>query len=308
VTVFFIGDVSQDEYYATDRWPGVADKGFVTPGAVYTGGSVANAASVHRALGNPVEFVTLLNDSAISARLLAALQAQGISTRHCLTDPALPDSRNLIFFVGGEHVVLTLDLGPFRMELPDSLMQALCGPGFLYTTLFRARRLQSRGRSGPALFDLFRSAGRRLVFDLDVIGFAPGDEGYLAGAEALVLNQIGFRNAFGDAAIESIGGWMARHGVRLVIRTLAAEGAEAFDGQEVVRVPGYRVPVVDVTGGGDTFGGALLHGLARDWPLDRTLAFAVAAASRSVTVEGPQGGVAAEDEVRAFMAEWRAPA
>ena len=44
MTAFFIGDVALDEYYSAERWPGVADKDFVTELPAECGGSIANAA------------------------------------------------------------------------------------------------------------------------------------------------------------------------------------------------------------------------------------------------------------------------
>src|SRR5690349_9083772 len=80
----FIGDVSLDEYYAAERWPTLADKGFVNLLGDYVGGSIANAASVHAGLGSPTEFVSLLNFSSISDRLVAELEKRGVSVRHML--------------------------------------------------------------------------------------------------------------------------------------------------------------------------------------------------------------------------------
>ena len=44
MTAFFIGDLALDEYYTAERWPGVADKGFITELPQECGGSIANAA------------------------------------------------------------------------------------------------------------------------------------------------------------------------------------------------------------------------------------------------------------------------
>jgi len=304
---FFIGDVAIDEYYATDRWPGPADKGFVRQMPAEMGGSIANAAVVHAALSGPTEFISLLNDSPLSQGLLADLRGNGVGVDHMLRDAALPESRNLIFLVGGEHVVLTVEMGEQPMWLPDETMAALRQPGFVYTTLYRARRLRHRLGTGDVLerADLLadlRRNGRRLVFDLDVGGCSDDDLPLLAGAEIVIFNETGFRASFGHDDICRIAPWMKAAGIAHVIRTIAAEGAEATDGQDFHRVAGYAVPVVDVTGAGDTFGGALVARLSGGQSFPDAMAFAVAAASRSVTVHGPRGGRASVAEVLAFRA------
>jgi ribokinase len=117
------------------------------------------------------------------------------------------------------------------------------------------------------------------------------------------MNEIGFGLAFGTIEPAAINDWMREHEVRVVIRTLAAAGAEAYDGGGVVKVAGYDVPVVDVTGAGDTFGGAFVYAIAGDAELASALDFAVAAASRAVMSEGPQSGVAPRAVIEQFRAD-----
>ena len=44
-----------------------------------------------------------------------------------------------------------------------------------------------------------------------------------------------------------------------------------------VTVPPNEVDVVNGLGAGDTFGGSLIHGLLRSWPMEKTLRYANAA-------------------------------
>lgn len=148
MTTFFIGDVALDEYYTADRWPGRADKGMVAELPAETGGSIANAAVVHAALGGRTQFISLLNDSPLSKRLIADLVENGVGVSHMLTDPAIPESRNLIFLVDGEHIVLTVEMGEQPMWLSPDSLTALRQPGLMYTTLYRVRRLHVRTESG----------------------------------------------------------------------------------------------------------------------------------------------------------------
>lgn len=307
MTTFFIGDVALDEYYTADRWPGRADKGMVAEMPAETGGSIANAAVVHAALGGETQFISLLNDSPLSKRLIADLMANGVGVSHMLTDPAIPESRNLIFLVDGEHIVLTVEMGEQPMWLSPDSLTALRQPGLIYTTLYRVRRLHVRTESGilkqaELLADL-RRHGRRAIFDLDVGGCTPQDMPYLNGAAVVIFNQVGFRTAFGHEDLSRIGDWMRDHDIDWVVRTLAAEGAEARSGDTILRASGFPVDVIDVTGAGDTFGGVLTWCLEQHQPFADALNFAVAAAARSVTIHGPRGGKANVDEIRRWSDE-----
>lgn len=305
MTSFFIGDVALDEYYTADRWPGRADKGMVKELPAEAGGSIANAAVVHAGLGGETQFLSLLNVSPLSQRLITDLKDNGVGVDYMLIDPAIPESRNFIFLVDGEHVVLTVEMGEQPMWLDAAALDALRQPGFLYTTLYRARRLHARTDQGVVkqadlLADL-RQHGRRVIFDLDVGGCTPQDMPYLTGAAVVIFNQVGFRAAFGHDEITIIGDWMQAHDIDWVVRTLAADGAEARNGDTILRVPGFPVDVVDVTGAGDTFGGTLTWCLSQGQAIEEALDFSVAAASRSVTIHGPRAGKAAPDDIR----RWR---
>jgi ribokinase len=299
-TAFFIGDVALDDYYTAERWPALADKAPFDATRSYVGGMIANAASVHAGLGGSTEFISLLNDGPLSHRLCADLGRYGLGTTHMLLDSQVPDSRNMIFLVGGEHVVLYSETGNRPMSLPPAAVAALSTPGYLYTTLSRAKRLRAGTSTGETVLAQLRGHGRRLVFDLDVEGFGAGDVGYLHGADVIIMNQTGFGLSFDDQDPAAVTAWMREHDVGTVICTRAAAGAEIYDGAGVQTVPGYTVPVVDVTGAGDTFGGALVFALAESTDLRSAVEFAVAAASRAVTIEGPRGGVAPREEIERF--------
>lgn len=62
----------------------------------------------------------------------------------------------------------------------------------------------------------------------------------------------------GEAALPEL---MREHGIAVVVETLGSEGAQAFFGDQVIRVEGRKVKAVDATGAGDAFWGAFLSKL-----------------------------------------------
>jgi 5-dehydro-2-deoxygluconokinase len=63
-------------------------------------------------------------------------------------------------------------------------------------------------------------------------------------------------------------------GVEIAIVKQGPRGVFALTADESVEVPPFPVDVVNGLGAGDSFGGAICHGLLAGWPLRRTITFA----------------------------------
>lgn len=77
--------------------------------------------------------------------------------------------------------------------------------------------------------------------------------------------------------------------VRGLIVTLGAEGCEVWEGGQMTRVPSVKPKaVVDPTGCGDAWRGALLYGLEQGWPLERCAALGNKLGALKIAQRGPQ--------------------
>ena len=138
-----------------------------------------------------------------------------------------------------------------------------------------------------------RAEGHRFVLNLAPYLDLP--EEVVAAADPLVVNQgegtalarsrCGL-DATAEPSPEELCRLVART-CRSVVVTLGARGAAAFSGEEYVEVrPPAVGDVVDTTGAGDAFVGALAAGLARVDPLKVALAAATEFSARTVTRRG----------------------
>jgi ribokinase len=89
-------------------------------------------------------------------------------------------------------------------------------------------------------------------------------------------------------------------GPRSVVITLGKEGAVFSDGESTEHVSSPEVEVVDTTGAGDAFTGALAVQLARDESLGDAVAYAVRAGAAAVTKEGAQGALPTPETIEAL--------
>ncbi|HEX3680337.1 MAG TPA: PfkB family carbohydrate kinase, partial [Galbitalea sp.] len=133
-------------------------------------------------------------------------------------------------------------------------------------------------------------AGGRFVLNLSPSRYV--SPRLLALADPLVLNQ----NEAADLASSAIDGPADARTVatrllatsRSVVITLGADGAIVADSTGVTLAPAVRVPVVDTTGAGDSFAGALAAGLAAGDDLATSVNAGIAAGAAAVQHLGAQ--------------------
>ncbi|MBE7098750.1 MULTISPECIES: ribokinase [Bacillus cereus group] len=83
-----------------------------------------------------------------------------------------------------------------------------------------------------------------------------------------------------------------------LLMTEGSKGVRFHNSTEIVHVPSIAVDVVDTTGAGDTFNGALAVALSEGETLQKAIRFANIAGGLSVTKLGAQGGMPTRDRVR----------
>ncbi|MFP7200696.1 ribokinase [Lysinibacillus halotolerans] len=90
-----------------------------------------------------------------------------------------------------------------------------------------------------------------------------------------------------------------------IIVTLGGEGAAYFDGNQIIRVAGYKTKAVDTTGAGDTFNGAFAHAIIEGKSIEEAVRFANITASLSVEKFGAQGGMPRIEDVMIRLEEMK---
>ena len=114
----------------------------------------------------------------------------------------------------------------------------------------------------------------------------------LRRADLLIVNETE-ADFYGEAKLLASGG--------LVAITLGSRGAVLFrDGQEIARAAPPAVSVVDATGAGDTFCGALVVALLEGRPAAEALSFACAAGALATTKPGAQPALPMRRDVDAL--------
>lgn len=266
------------------------------------GGKGANQAVAARRMGAAVAFVGAVGADDHGRILTGALAADGVqlhglrSVAGAATGVALiavaASGENCIIVAPGANALLTPDD-------VDRAAPAIRSAGMLVTQLEIPLSAVRRA------LEIARSAGVRTV--LNPAPAQPLPDDVLALADVLVLNATEAALLTGQPVADADDATQAAQALRqrgagLVVVTLGARGAVALGPAATLRMPAFRVPVVDTTAAGDAFIGALATRLSADPArLDSALRAATAAGALCVGRPGAQPSLPTADEVAAFL-------
>ena len=95
--------------------------------------------------------------------------------------------------------------------------------------------------------------------------------------------------------------WQNKNKCTKLIVTRGKDGSSYVEDNKVKTISTIEVEVIDTTGAGDTFNGALAHGITNELLMDDAITFAGIAASLSVTKFGAQTGMPEIKEVKSIL-------
>jgi ribokinase len=283
--VVVIGSINMDVVVTVPRMP--------LPGETLTGGSVhqvpggkgANQAVAARRLGVPTALVGAVGADGFGSVLAGFLGAERIDTSLVRTEHGPSGTALITVADGGENTVVVVS-GANGGVGPDRVAEARIRVG---DVVLLQNEIPAETNLAAAL--AARGAGAMAILNLAPFRLPSAE--LLAAAHTLVVNETEFAELVGRPGE---GGAVAAEllcpGARLtsgdgqplgdLVVTMGAEGVLALLGGELFTVPGRRVPVVDTTGAGDCFCGALGASLAAGLPRGIALDRANVAAGLSV--------------------------
>ncbi|NQY97318.1 MAG: ribokinase [Henriciella sp.] len=285
VTIGVVGSVNLDLVASGAPLPQAGETVTGARFAQHPGGKGANQALAARRLGADVHMIGCVGDDALAEAALALLRRDGVDVSNVMSElgtatgvaliAVSPDGENQITVASGANS----RVGPSDVAgLPkcDVILAQLEVPVTAVEAASRAAM----------------ETGALMAINLaPAIGVPPQ---LLKDADLLIVNEIE-AEFYGDALHERGG---------LVALTLGGAGAALFKmGKEIARVPAFDVQVVDTTGAGDTFCGALAVALAEGQEPEQALRFASAAGALAVTRAGAQPSLPTREQVDALLKE-----
>jgi ribokinase len=289
--VIVVGSANQDYIVRVHAAPGPGETVLATSLVRQPGGKGANQAVAAARLRGNASFVACVGDDADGGSLLRELRSEGVDTSNVeiinrsqtgLALVSVFDSgENSITVIPGANFELTAErvsrsVRRLARDVPDAVVvvQAELVPDIITATMTTAESVGARGI-------------------LNLAPYQPVDARVLALCDPLVVNEseagslVGWR--VGDVEAAGRAARQLRAQARSVVVTIGAAGAYWADAQGAGHVPApFIADVVDTTGAGDAFVGALATCLARGESLPRAVQVGVLAGSFAVRSPGAQ--------------------
>ncbi len=275
--VVVVGSINMDVVARTARYPAVGETVLGRELHFFPGGKGANQAVAASRLAAPTELVARVGSDAFADRLLDFLGAEKVGTtgvrrlREATTGTALivvddAGDNSIVVVPGANHAMTMAEADAVAVGADDIVVSQFELPlEVVYATLSRAKRNGARTILNPAPAQSAPSELLRL-------------------ADYLVVNHSELQFFTGGGDLEGL----RQRPDQVVIATRGPAGVTALIGRNTVEVAGRRVPVVDTTGAGDCFVGALAAALCSWAEVDEAVHFANLAAS--IAVQRPGAG------------------
>jgi ribokinase len=298
--VFVMGSINQDFVLKVERRPQPGETVTNAKLSTHNGGKGANQAAAAALLGASVAFLGRVGDDEFGEPLVQALQEKGIDTS--LVERASGNSTGAAFITvtpDGENAI-TVAPGANRSLTPEDVDAAADAIGD--ARVFVAQ-MEIPVQSVLRVVEVAAEQGTRALVNLAPTFEVPRQ--LLEKLDPLVVNEHEAAFLLGRE-VEGVDGALSAapellsSGPRSAVITIGEDGAVLADGESVDHLPAPEVEVVDTTGAGDAFVGALATQLARGASLREAVAYAVRAGAAAVTKEGAQGALPTPEVVEAL--------
>jgi len=280
--VIVIGSINVDITLSCPSLPSPGETVLANSGTQGFGGKGANQASAAAARGADVHMIGAIGADNDGEAVLSDLARRGIRTDHVAIVPGKPTGRAFIA-VGddGENSII-VSLGAnaaLAGQTVTQILEALVVGAHDVLLVSAEVSEECAEAAGSAA----RATRATLVYN--VAPFRPLSAWVAECRPVLVLNEIEAQQASGLSTTEAAATALAGISSAVII-TQGPRGAVIATGTEVHQIAGKAAVVVDTTGAGDAFCGALAAGLAEGADLPGAVQRGIDAGTRAVTVSG----------------------
>ena len=294
--VLGIGYSAMDYTGIVPRYPDLDEKVELTRFARQGGGPCANAMVTVARLGGKASYVGRMGDDDFGRFMLDQLRAEGVDTSQVVIEPGAQSQFSFI--------VVDADTGKRTIFWTRSEIPSLGAEEISREHVLSARVLHVDGHDLLAAAEAViwaNEAGIPVVFDG---GTARGGSDLMVDhADYAVVSHRFARTFTGEDDPEAGARKLFRGRHRLAAVTMGDAGCVYVTAEGTFYQPLFEVDVIDTTGAGDVFHGALSFGVSKGWPIPESIEFASAVAAVKCTELGGRMGIPSLPEALVFLRE-----
>ncbi|EAO4573672.1 sugar kinase [Salmonella enterica] len=293
VRIACVGITVMDRIYYVEGLPTEGGKYVAKRYTEVGGGPAATAAVAAAKLGAQVDFIGRVGDDDTGNSLLAELESLGVNTHYTRRYTQAMSSQSAIMVdANGERIIVNY---PSPDLLPDA--DWLNDIDFSQWDVVLA---DVRWHDGAKqAFTLARQAGVMTVLDGDI---TPQDISELVAlSDHAAFSEPGLARLTGmSETLDALKKTQTLTNGHVYV-TRGSEGCNWLEKAAVRHQPGFTVEVVDTTGAGDVFHGALAFGLASGYAIEEAVRFASGVAALKCTRPGGRAGIPDCEQTRSFL-------
>ncbi|MHB8860699.1 MAG: carbohydrate kinase family protein [Minisyncoccota bacterium] len=264
-------------------------------------GNAANAAVAAARLGLSSGFVSNVGDDSPGENILSTFKNEGVDTAYVQVHKELPTNHDYVLWYDAERTILVR-----HEDYPYSIPAGFAPPKWIY--------LSSAGRSEKFHTDLAawcaEHSETRLAFQPSTFEISIGTDKLAplyAASELVACNKEEAERilGLGETDIKTLLEKMRELGPKTVLITDGPNGAYAYDGTEMLKVPMYPDPKepLDRTGAGDASTSTVVVALALGKTLREALAWGPINSMAVVQEIGAQKGLLSREALERLLAE-----
>ncbi|MEJ6529735.1 ribokinase [Exiguobacterium sp. USCH10] len=285
--IVVIGSISMDLVVTSDKRPQAGETVIGESFRTVPGGKGANQAVAASKLGSTVQMVGCVGNDPFGQQIVENFKQHGVDVAHVRVIPnEVTGTAHIVLAEADNSIVVVQSANKQVIFTEEELDQLLDEQSFVLL------QLEIPIETVKQVTAYCKEKGIPML--LNPAPSQPLPPEVIEDVTYLTPNEHECRDLFKGLSVDEV---LERYPNKLLV-TEGVRGVRFHDGREVRHVPAIRANVVDTTGAGDTFNGALAVSLIEQEDLETAVRFAVVASGMSVEGFGAQGGMPTREDVQ----------
>jgi ribokinase len=289
--VLVVGSANMDLVLSVEKFPQRGETIFGKRFEMFPGGKGANQAVCCAKLGAKTYFIGKMGNDDFGKSLSKNMKNEGVDVQQLLIDEdestgtALitveEKGENKIVVISGSNMKLSPEDIAKREKIFNEIKIVITQLEIPLNTVLQTAKIANENGN---IFILNPAPAQELPEKLlSMVDYLTPNV-----TELELLSGISVKD---ESSIEKAAEELLNKGVKNIIVTIGEKGAYLVSKVRKEKFPAKKVDVIDSTGAGDAFNGALAYALSNDEEIGKAIQFAISVASYSITKMGAQSSL-----------------